>query len=139
MSGPSRVFLDTHVLLAAINADDRHHEAATDLLRLLAENRCRVIVSDWVLAEFLSAAAKPPMRAAAILAIGDLHASRLTSIIPATRKTWDTAFDLYRLRKDKSWSLIDCTSIVLCRSHRVRKVATHDHHFVQAGLEILIP
>lgn len=136
---PSKVFLDTHALLAAINADDEHHEKAVIALETLVEHRSRVFVSDWVLAEFLSGAAKLPLRSAAILTVADLKASRLTEIVPATRKTWDAAFALYRSRRDKSWSLVDCTSIVLCRSMRIRHVLTHDRHFVQAGLEILIP
>lgn len=137
--GPSKVFLDTHALLAAINADDEHHEKAAEALTSLVTDRSRVYASDWVLAEFLSAAAKRPLRSPAIQTVADLKASKLTTILPATRQTWDSAFVLYKARRDKNWSLVDCTSIVLCRSLGIRRVLTHDHHFVQAGLEILIP
>jgi predicted nucleic acid-binding protein len=133
------IFLDTHALLAAINADDEHHAAAVELFDRCVAERQRIVTSDWVLAEFLSAAARPPLRRAAIATVRDLQDSRLTRIEPASRKIWSQAFTLYSERADKQWSLVDCTSIFLCRAMNIQSVATHDRHFVQAGLEILIP
>jgi len=136
---PYTAFIDTHALLAAINSDDAHHNAAVKQFSQLAAEKCAVAVSDWVLAEFLSAAARPPLRVPATKAVDMLLASKLTTVFPATRDTWTAAFKLFRTRPDKAWSLVDCTTIALCHAHGIPTVLTHDHHFVQAGLDILIP
>ncbi|CAG1010005.1 hypothetical protein PHYC_03781 [Phycisphaerales bacterium] len=140
MSGPwpNRVFLDTHGLLAAINADDVHHSRAARLFELLHRARTPTFTSDWVLAEFLSVAARRPLRAAAARVVLDLRESALTTVVRASAQTFDAAFDLFRRRADKQWSLVDCTTITLCETLGIRHVVSHDHHFVQGGLEIML-
>lgn len=134
-----QVFVDTHGLIALVNADDAHHEQTVQILAQCGDRQVGVMTSDWVLAEFLSACARRPLRAAACAVIHDLQASTLTTIVPADRDTWTRAYDLFSRRRDKDWSLIDCTTMVLCGEHGVDEVLTHDHHFTQAGLKILIP
>lgn len=132
------VFLDTHGVLAVLNADDAHHDAAAALFEALAADRTPVFTSDWVLAEFLSVAARRPLRVPAAAIVDDLRSSPLTTVLPATRVAWDQAFKLFRTRRDKEWSFVDCTSIVLCNQLRITGVVTHDHHFAQAGLRVLL-
>jgi predicted nucleic acid-binding protein len=132
------VFLDTHGLLAVLNADDAHHDAAAALFNSLADDRTPVFTSDWVLAEFLSVAARRTLRAPAAAIADDLRSSPLTTVLPATRTGWDQAFRLFRSRKDKEWSFVDCTSIMLCNQFRITGVVTNDHHFAQAGLRVLL-
>lgn len=134
-----RVFVDTHGLIALVNADDAHHDETSRVKAECVDRRVDVMTSDWVLAEFLSACARRPLRAAACAVIRDLQASALATITPADRDTWTRAYHLFARRRDKDWSLIDCTTMVLCDDHGVSEVLTHDHHFTQAGLKILIP
>lgn len=142
MSARSRrrasVFVDTHGLLAVLNADDAHHDAAAELFAALATDRTPVFTSDWVLAEFLSVAARRTLRTPAAAMVDDLRSSVLTTILPATRTGWDQAFKLFRTRRDKEWSFVDCSSIVLCNQLRITGVVTSDHHFAQAGLRVLL-
>ncbi len=133
------VFIDTHALLATINADDAHHAVCLEVLGRIASSRTKAITSDWVLAEFLSAASRRPLRPAAIGVIVDLKSSSLTTIVPAIRETWNDAFDLFRTRRDKTWSFVDCTSMVICKALGIKRVLTHDHHFQPEGLEIMLP
>jgi predicted nucleic acid-binding protein len=60
------------------------------------------------------------------------------TVIPVSPRVWQAAFDLYRSRRDKDWSFIDCTSILLCQSRRINRIFTHDHHFKQAGFDTLL-
>jgi hypothetical protein len=39
---------------------------------------------------------------------------------------------------DKDWSLTDCMSISLANQLNIRQIFTSDHHFTQAGFEILL-
>ena len=135
---PPPVFVDTHCLVALLNADDEDHAAAARAVAALAERRRAAAVSDWVLAEFLSGASRRAMRRAAAALVEDLRRSTLTRVVAATRADWDAAFALYRARPDKEWSFVDCTSIVICQRLPVREVLTHDHHFSQAGFHLLL-
>ena len=133
------VFVDTHAFVALVNADDRHHDVAARILGELTDESIAVFTSDWVLAEFLSVCSKRPLRAAAGRVTSDVRGSSLTTVIEASRETWDRAFALFRSRRDKEWSLVDRTSMVLCGEYGIRRVLTHDSHFSQAGLEVMIP
>jgi hypothetical protein len=132
------VFIDTHSLLAIVNADDLNHEPAVAVLSEMIESRTPLLTSDWIIAEFLSACSKRPLRSAGLKAVDALRASPLVRVVPANRATFDLALRLYRARSDKDWSLIDCTSMILCKQARIRRVFTGDHHFVQAGFEVLL-
>lgn len=59
-------------------------------------------------------------------------------IIRQTPELFDAAFQLYRERPDKGYSLTDCMSMVICAEHDISDVFTHDHHFKQEGLRPLL-
>jgi uncharacterized protein len=133
------VLVDTAALLALVNRRDQYHEAARRISAELAAARRLLIVSEWVLMEFLGGAARPPLRAAAIETVGRLRASRRVTVFPATTDGWQRSFELYRTRVDKDWSLVDCSSLLLCEHLGIQDVLTHDRHFTQAGLRVLLP
>src|SRR5262245_16198498 len=78
------------------------------------------------------------LRQHATQSVQKLRRSSLVEIVPATRQAWERAFAFYQARPDKSWSLVDCISILLCQDRRIQEVLTGDHHFEQAGLRILL-
>lgn len=133
------VFLDTSGLLALIRIRDELRDAALAAMERLSEARTPLVTSEWVLTELLSAAARPPLRQASIQVANFLRASAHVTVIPATSRDWDIAYRLFQDRSDKEWSLVDCSSILACQSRGIRRVFTHDHHFEQAGFEILLP
>jgi predicted nucleic acid-binding protein len=48
------------------------------------------------------------------------------------------ALALYESRHDKAWSLTDCFSMTIMRSHGVTGALTTDHHFEQAAFDALL-
>jgi uncharacterized protein len=59
-------------------------------------------------------------------------------IIPASPDDFELGLSLYEQRPDKEWSLTDCISMEAMRREQIRHVLTTDHHFEQAGFEILL-
>lgn len=137
MSGQA-VFIDTVALLAACHKRDALHAQTRDMFQRLARERATFVTSQWVLAEFLGRACAPALRNAAVADVQRILLSPSAEVIPATSSSWSEAFALYQSRGDKAWSLVDCTSILACRSHGIQRVLTQDHHFVQAGLDVLL-
>lgn len=52
---------------------------------------------------------------------------------------FDAALRRYRARPDKTYSLVDCHSMVLMEERRITHVLTADDHFRQAGFTCLLP
>jgi predicted nucleic acid-binding protein len=132
------VFLDTWALVALVNRDDAWHQQAVDLSQQLSAQERPLITTDWVLTEFLGSCARPPLRQLAIESVEKFQTSARVEIIPASRADWQTGFQLYQSRPDKSWSLVDCISILTCQRRGITEVFTGDHHFEQAGLRKLL-
>ena len=59
---------------------------------------------------------------------------RIESIDEARR---ERALSLFFRYRDKRFSFTDCCSFVLMRELRIRRVLTLDHHFRQAGFEVV--
>src|SRR5262245_44691698 len=129
----SPIFLDTSALVALLNRDDSWHEAAIQINLQLNQQQSTLVTTDWVLAEFLSWCARPPLRTVAERFVIQLQNSARVNIEAATRDNWSVGFELYQARSDKSWSLVDCISITACGRHAIQKVFTADHHFEQAA------
>ncbi len=132
------VFLDTAGLLGVFLPTDSLHRRAQTVLDALGFATTPLVVSDWVLVEFLNAtSAKADARESVAFARSFFGAPR-TTVVPATRAGLLGAMNYKELRPDKRWSLVDCASMLTCKEMGIRRVFTHDHHFEQAGLEILL-
>src|SRR5436190_5526657 len=107
MSSPE-VLLDNAALLALINEDDVHHRATISVRNSLSASGATLVCSDWVLTEFLASAARPLLRTKAVGTVDVLRNSASVVVLEATRQQWDKAFEFYRSRPDKAWSLGDC-------------------------------
>jgi uncharacterized protein len=135
--GADAVFVDTWALLALTNRDDARHAEAVALGQQFFAERRPHITSEWVLTEFLGGAARPPLRLLAIESVRRALASPRTEVIYANHSDWRQAFEIYESHADKSWSLIDCLSILICRTKNITDVFTGDRHFEQAGLNAI--
>jgi predicted nucleic acid-binding protein len=60
-------------------------------------------------------------------------------IIAATSGLFRQGCELHVKRRDKEWSLTDCTSFVVMEQRDIREALTSDHHFEQAGFHLLMP
>lgn len=131
----SALFADTSFWIAFLNQRDAHHAVA---LRLFQERLERIYVSDWVLVELGNYFASHPLRVECAALIRDLLEDDATVVVPVEERVLSAALDLYQARPDKHWSLTDCASFVIMESLKIRQSLTADHHFAQAGFEILL-
>jgi hypothetical protein len=61
-----------------------------------------------------------------------------TRILPSSSSLFEEGLQLYGQRQDKGWSLTDCISISVMQKENLDSALTLDHHFEQAGFEILL-
>jgi predicted nucleic acid-binding protein len=128
-------FADTFFFLALLNARDRtYHEKAR------AANRVdrAVVTSQWVLIELADHLCDLNNRRLFGQVYNALVQDHRYTIIPVDAEAFDEAVKLYQSRRDKAWSLTDCTSFVIMRLRHLRDALTADHHFEQAGFNALL-
>ena len=131
----SEAFADTSFFVAFLSARDVDHAAAVDLM----ENfEGRIVTTDWVLAELGNFLARCSIRNLFAAFVRDLPTDPRMEILPADREQFDAGCALYEARPDKEWSLTDCISMVVIEQQSIRDVFTADHHFEQAGCNILL-
>ncbi len=132
------VFADTAYWVALIHPHDQLHGRARKASAALAG--ARIVTSDWVLIELLNAFAErgPRPRSVVSTAVAILKANPNVMVVPQTPESFTSAFDLYRERTDKGWSMTDCSSFLIMRQYGIDAALTHDKHFEQAGFNALL-
>jgi uncharacterized protein len=129
------VFADTSYYLALVNSLDRSHAAAC---RWTSDFAGSSITTSWVIAELANAMSQASNRPFFLSLLHDLQSDARVTIIPPTKDLFDRGLDLYSRRSDKDWSLTDCISFLVMEDRHLRDAATLDHHFAQAGFNIVI-
>ncbi len=97
--------------------------------------RVRVVTTNYVLAE-LTAVLISPLRVPRlqqITTMATLRAAKWVKVFHIDPTLDNEAWDLWRARPDKDWSLVDCASFVVMQRRGIAEALTTDHHFEQAG------
>ncbi|MDJ0560559.1 MAG: type II toxin-antitoxin system VapC family toxin [Microcystis aeruginosa L111-01] len=133
-----KIFLDTAYLQALVDTRDSLHQssvAITDELDIFLS-----VTSEMVLTELLNALSGRGgyLRDAALDIVDKLHQDSSVEIIPQTSQLFAEALLFYRQRRDKSYSLTDCASMLIMRQQNISDVLTFDRHFQQEGFNALL-
>jgi uncharacterized protein len=131
-------FADTFYWIALLNPADKSHQDATTISRDRPETS--LVTTEAVLIELLNyfSASGERMRRAATTLCDQILAHSNTIVLPQTRDAFNLGFELYKARPDKGYSLTDCISMVEMRNRHMVDVLTHDRHFAQEGLNLLL-
>lgn len=135
------VFVDSAHYIALLNRRDQLHERAIrTVLSLYAEPDVSFVTTDSVLAEVLThqSAFGPGTREAAATLVDDLSTDPRVTVVSQTPTLFAAGVALYRRRLDKSYSMVDCMSMVACRERGIQDVLTADRDFEQEGFTILL-
>lgn len=136
---PRSVFLDTSGWIAVLNAREELHVRAVGTFQELGEAGCRLLVTDWIIAETGNGLARTSARLKFVTAARQLLASPDVRVLPVTSGLLSRALELYSSRPDKTWGLVDCASFMVMSDHGVTDAFTTDRHFEQAGFNCLLP
>jgi uncharacterized protein len=129
------VFADTSFLVALLVPSDRFHIAATHWMTTIAT---RIVTTDWVLVELANFMSRSKTRRRVAGFVRDLQADRRIDVVPASAAAIEAGLAFYEQYDDKQWSLTDCISFQIMRREGIQQALTADHHFEQAGFEILL-
>jgi len=143
MSMAELVFVDTWAWLALSNRKDVHHELARKSYEEVKAAGYRLVTSDYVLDEVITALFRNVIFASAVQFIESLFTATSNDQIKLERIT-ETRFKVAWLQRKKyqdkpDISFTDFTSFVLMQELVINKVFTGDSHFesVNLGFEII--
>ena len=132
------IFLDTSGLIAVANTDDQWHSEAERVWAEIIASRARLVTSSLVLIEIGDGLSRVEHRPLALQIYRALHSSERVQIVQSDNDLEGRAWQLYQARPDKDWGMTDCVSMILIRDQSIVEVFSTDHHFEQAGFEILL-
>jgi predicted nucleic acid-binding protein len=133
------VFADTSGLYALIDRNDASHAAARRVVDKVLRAGSRLVVTDYVVDEAVTLA---KVRAGSFLAgrILDLvEQSQGIRIEWVGPERFESTKAFFRRHEDHGYSFTDCTSFVVMRELKLTQALTGDRHFVEAGLQALLP
>jgi len=97
-----------------------------------------LVTSSLVLVELGNGLARAHHRPLALQIAGSLQSSSRITVVQSDGELESRAWQLFRDCPDKSWGMTDCVSMTLMRDLQIEDVLTNDHHFEQAGFNVLI-
>lgn len=98
----------------------------------------RFVTSEFVLLELGNALSARKHKSAFVAMVRVLRADAMTEIVPASSELFAAGLRLFQSRRDKDWSLVDCSSFVIMKRLRLTRALAADGHFAQAGFEVLL-
>lgn len=129
------IFVDSVFIIAATNRRDNRHSQAVQLAQRFEGHP--MLVTDAVLLEVGNALSRNHKQEA-IRVIERFLSAEESEVVHLTPQLFEQAFALYKAYQDKTWGLVDCISFIVMREAGVTAALTTDHHFDQAGFEVLM-
>lgn len=133
-------FVDTSGWAELVDSTLLFHGSAVPAFDEVWKQNGRLITTSLVLIE-LTALLTSPLRMPKpqqILLVADLQADPSVEVVFIDAQLEAAAWNLWRARADKEWSLVDCASFVVMQQRRILEALTTDHHFEQAGFVRLL-
>ncbi len=136
----NKIFVDTSGWASLADVSEPFYQKAKTVYTAAIQNRQRFVTSNYVLAELVALMTSPLRfhRPRIIEFVGSIKESPFFDIIHIDEYLDTKAWELLTNRTDKNWSLVDCSSFVVMREHKIVESLTTDHHFEQAGFVRLL-
>ena len=132
------VFADSVYWIARINPQDQWHREAVAARQRHSD--ADIVTTEDVLVEVLTyfGGLGPSVRQTAARVTWAVLEDPAVEVIPHTSESFMEGLKLYEARLDKSYSMVDCMSMVIMQDRDIRKVLTNDDHFAQEGFTVLL-
>ena len=134
------VFVDTSGWLCFTDQAQPEHEFTKNWLAHHLRNGGKLVSTSEVFSELLALLTTRSRISRPQILDGIVRLRLIPSLEIAhiTSELHEEAFQLLQARPDKNWSWVDAASFVVMQHYQLTQALTTDHHFAQAGFEVLI-
>ncbi|MBA2735278.1 MAG: type II toxin-antitoxin system VapC family toxin [Pyrinomonadaceae bacterium] len=133
-----KIFADAVYWIALINPADQWFERAQ--IAAVPLGKIQIVTTVEIITETLNFYAESGIRKrdAAARLVRSILLNVDVEVAAATNESFPAGLTLYESRRDKGYSLTDCISMNICRERGISQIFTHDNHFEQEGMTILL-
>lgn len=135
--GRLKVFVDTGAWIALYVEDDENHVAAKTQWEELLEQKARLVTSNYVIDEAITAVRAFADHATAVKLGEALFTSLLLRRIRIDETLEKEAWALFKKYDDQALSFTDCTSFAVMKSEGITMAFGFDRDFLIAGFQLL--
>lgn len=136
----AEVFVDTSGWAHYLAPGEPFHDKAKVAIDGNLSAGAGIVTTNYVVAE-LAALLYSPLgfsHARRVEAVEGIRSANSVKVVHVDPDLDEKAWDLYKRRSDKSWSLVDCASFTLMESRGITEAITTDRHFEQAEFHTLL-
>jgi len=131
------VFVDTGAWVAIALAGDRHHVEAGVLLSELLSKRARLTTSVAVVVETFTHLQRKVSPDFAVAWRPTLTRMPKLEVLDCTAADLASAWVWFERRELHKLGIVDATSFVLMKKHKLKRAFGFDVHFVTAGFQLI--
>jgi uncharacterized protein len=133
-----RIFADTFYWIALLNPKDQWNLSVNEIQPKIVS--VQLVTTETVLIELLNYYSEygSEMRQTVVDTVRDILVDLDIEYISHSPDIFLEALDFYEKRLDKGYSLTDCVSMLTMKTLNIYEILTHDNHFEQEGLTILL-
>ena len=130
----THLFADTSGWGNLVDLTQPYHTMAVTIYRTARQQGRKIVTTNYIITELVALMTSPLRiaRPAIIAFIESLKASPCVEIIHVNMNLDEQAWQLFKSRQDKEWSLTDCVSFMLMKQRSIMESLTTDYHFEQA-------
>ncbi|HLF28628.1 MAG TPA: PIN domain-containing protein [Anaerolineae bacterium] len=134
------LFVDTSGWGHLVDPTQSYHMLAAQVYRAARRQQRKIVTTNYIITELAALLASPLdiPRPKIIAFIEGLKTSPYVQVVHVDSTLDEQAWEMFKNRQDKEWSLVDCASFVLMQQHNIREALATDHHFEQAGFVCLL-
>ncbi len=130
-------FLDTSYILALeIRNEDAHQQVARSWADL-APFKPRIVTTTYIFDEVVTFFNSRNLHFKAVEVGTRFLESSDIELIEITQDLFSQGWQYFKRHQDKSYSLTDCLSFIVMQEREIVTALTLDHHFLQAGFQIV--
>lgn len=131
MSQP--VFVDASAWVAISNRKDLNHKRAVHIFRRLLDSSTRLIATTWTAYEALTIIKSRLGYSQAERLWDRFQGREFVDLVWIDEKIERDALDLFWRFRDKTWGVVDCSSLAVMQDLDCRHVFAYDRHFIEAS------
>lgn len=128
-----KLFVDSAAHIALLDPQDQHHDRAISFLPGLT--RQKLLTSTFVLGEVATRGSRLVGAGRTAAYLRNVFSNPIYHVVDINRVLVEAALDVLVKYEDQRLSLTDCTSLLIMRTGRIRRIFTFDDGFRRIGLE----
>ena len=136
----SSLFVDTSGWASLFIHSQTYYPQAEQYFRLALQQKQKIYTTNYVIAELVALLNSPLRisRSRVFEIVDAIKSVNYVEVVHIDEATDALAWTLCKSRRDKAWSLVDCSSFVVMQKLSIQEALTTDQHFDQASFVRLL-